>query len=225
MTSRMRARSIALLLPSLFLLTACMSSLEQRVYIDPQLAQRNVVQVEAFVQASPVQAIVAPMDPPAEPPRAVLFPFRLAQEAHKPIDLSRQITRIVHQNWVGQQVFPALEFAESFEVRSVDAAIREAARRGADLAVIGVIPYFMDGGQLSDTSVALRADVYDVKSRQMIWSVASAGRMEPGITEDFILFVRKNRLPQDPAFAVTNVVATRIGEPVRNWARTDLAAR
>lgn len=220
--SRRPFRRACLLVLAVLTLASCAVSPKQKFYIDPSLGGRNYVWVQPFVEFGAMQVHVRPTNAPLAKPKAVMFPFVMRQNIDKPVQTAREVTRLLWQTWLTQQVFPALEYDETSNAPNLTEALRVAERKGADLAVLGAVHYLMDGGGVSDTMVGLQTDVYDVKSGALVWSVTHAGRMEAGRSEDFILFVRKNRMPASPLYSVTNFIAWQMGEPVKTWSDSAL---
>lgn len=226
MTASCSRRPLRAALPlALALLTMALASCakpSQQVFIDPSLSGNNILWVQPFLEAGAMQVHVRPTTPPLTQPKVVMFPFVMRQSIDKPLQTAREVTRLVWQTWLTEQVFPTLEFDETSNVPSLTEALRVAERKGADLVVLGAVHYLMDGGAVSDTMVGLQVDVYDVKSGVQIWSVTHAGRIEYGRNEDFILFTRKNRMPASPLYSVINYISWQMGAPIKAWSAAPL---
>jgi hypothetical protein len=88
---------------------------------------------------------------------------------------------------------------------------------GADLAVGGRITSVIFGGTAGQTSVAVEIEIHDALTGEMLWSMSHSGQMTAGMSSDWILFTRKNRLPQSPEHAIMTALASDLAGPVRLW--------
>ena len=186
--------------------------------IDHNLSSSPTLHVDSFVNRPYApQLYVRPSTFPDRPLTAVILPFRIRQSMDNAQHYGREVTRIFWQNWLDQQVFPALEFMESTPWRGGEAAVAAARAKGADLAVGGDITYFMAGGTVGRSQVTLRLEIYDAYSGNLIWSIEHSGAMSNDLTRDYIFFTRQTRLPADPIYAITTAIAEDIAEPVLQW--------
>lgn len=185
--------------------------------VDPGISNPSRLYVDQWVKRGQPLTYVEPMSSPARPYKALIVPFRMTQDIPYPIELSRQITNIIWEIWSQENIFPTLVYEPLATSANVDQAILLARDRGLDAVIVGEIPYFLAGGTSGQTAVSMKADVYDVKNGKRIWSMAHAGRMEAGLDEDYILFIRKNRMPQDPVYAVVAALAHDVAGQMRNW--------
>ena len=72
-------------------------------------------------------------------------------------------------------------------------------------------------GTQGDSMIGLNLQIFDVKNGQPVWHMAQAGRMEPGMTHDFIIAMTRNRMPTDPINAIVMCLAHDTGELIKNW--------
>lgn len=152
-------------------------------------------------------------------PRVIFYPFVVRQKMDASQYVGRDISRIVAQVWMKDQVFP--------EIRYEDAPTLDERRwtclgmcKEAQLAVTGEVLYYLDGGSSSNTSVALRVTVRATGTGEPILVMEHAGRLEAGYTRDYMVALAKNRLPENPPYAVTYALAKDMGHYLKQWGST-----
>jgi len=160
---------------------------------------------------------VQPRQAPLEPLTAVLVPLRMRANYSNAQVLSEELTRVMWNTWLQQQVFPGLVMLEGEKWRGAQGIMTMQAASGADLVIGGEITHLMFGGTAGDTEMSVRLEVYDAATGDLIWSMAHAGRMSVGLTQDYVLVQKKNRLPASPILAVAQALARDMGDPMRNW--------
>ncbi|WP_156908033.1 hypothetical protein [Desulfovibrio cuneatus] len=192
-----------------------MQAVEDRV--DVSLTHTPKIYRDQWVNRNPPDVHVQPKERAAFAPTVLFMPFRVTQEMERPGMAGHGISRTVYQTWNTMQLFPAMEyFADDTPYRR-DRALQIARGRGADVVVGGFITYLYAGGTAGDSQVALQIEAHDVASGQLIWSLAQSGSMPASKTNDFILFATKTRLPSDPIYAITQVLAGDMGKIIQTW--------
>ncbi|GAB6036957.1 lipoprotein [Fundidesulfovibrio butyratiphilus] len=202
-------RRIAIVLALATALAACA--------FDPKLTEQSTLYVDAWVKRNNPAVYVQPMNAPSRPFKALIVPFKVQQDILSARDLGKQLTEVFWQIWSRDGVFPACYYEQGVDNVTPEQAVLMARDRGADCAVVGRIGYLLAGGTQSDSAISLSVEIFDVNTGQRIWSMAHAGRMEPGKADDFILFTRKTRMPMDPLWAIMTGLAADLGGPVKNW--------
>lgn len=192
--------------------------------VEPRLVQPTLVYYDAPVETSPLSVYIRPSGPADRPLSALYVPFLAREDMENPRTIGLEVTRTVWQTWLSQAVFPTQVFDETTLFYGREEAIDLARQRGADLLVSGEVSHYFNGGTRSDTSVSLRADIYDVASGQLLWSMAQAGRMEHQLDEDFILAKRTTRMPESPMQAVIQRISLEMGLVISDWSRAGVAA-
>ncbi len=172
---------------------------------------------DQWVRKSAVQVYVRPKSEPAMEPTVLFFPFQSKIDIPQGRHISRELSRMVWQTWLAEEVFPVVEFAEYADYYTPQRAVALARQRGADLVVGGYVTNYMAGGTVSDTYVAMQLEVYDAASGSMIWSMAHAGMMQSELTRDYILFSARTRLPSDPTGAIVQVLSHDMAAPMLAW--------
>ena len=125
--------------------------------------------------------------------------------------------RVVWQTWTRDRVFPTLLYEANLKTASTPPAVALARKMGIDVVVVGKFTYIMSGGTRGDTGVSFTFDVIDARSGERLWSMAHSGMMQTGLTDDYIIFAKQNRMPPEPVSAVTATLAMDMGGPMTNW--------
>lgn len=170
-----------------------------------------------FVRRQPPAVYVQPEAPLGHRPRALFVPLRAVQQINNAVTFSDLLSRQIWQIWLSQNAFNTLEYAPQAGPFNRDRALALARRKGAELLVGGVINHYMDGGQNGESSVSLNIEIYDVKSGNLIWSMAQGGLMEPEKKHNFYLFEVTERNPADPSGLITRSLAWDMGQLIRQW--------
>ena len=148
-----------------------------------------------------------------------MLPFSVSQ-AISPGEaepLSKNLTRIFWQAMVKEEAFPVLEYDESIYPYTLGQAMVLSRARGADMLIVGNIPYFITGGSSGRNQMVTHVEVYDVQTGELIWSVTLAGSLDSKPTQDFILFHRKSKLPSDSLYAVAMALGSDMGKILYDW--------
>jgi hypothetical protein len=212
------ALSVAVLaLAASLLLAAC-------VAVQPDLASPPTLYTDEYVHRNFFpEVVVRPAQPKAARPQtAVFFPFTTRQRIKDADLMAEQLSRSFWGRWVGMMVFDTLPFVAGEPMKNPAAALARARAAGADLAVSGEVTHMLFGGTAGDSAIALRVDIYDVATGELLWSMGHGGSMSAGLTRDYFFFASKNRLPSDPAAAIVQALAEDLGKPVREWNFGDL---
>ena len=124
-----------------------------------------------------IQVMVHPNVNLEQPPTALFVPLGLTQAMHDSLPVSEGVSRQVWQQFLSEGTFSTLELADMTPPYRVDLALPLARAKGADMLVGGYITYYLDGGQTGNTKISLQLEVYDVKTGDMLWSIAHADPM------------------------------------------------
>jgi len=207
----MRNAAFRRLCLTLWVLALCACSVE------PKLSDKSVLYVDNWTRRNNPDVYVQPMQSPPVPMTALMVPFQVTQDIAGAPELGEQVTRIIWQTWSRDRVFPKLLFEPEMRLATTAQAVAKARAAGVDLAIVGKITYIMSGGTRGDSGVSFTFDAIDVKTGERLWSMAHAGTLETGLNEDFILFIRKNRMPLDPVYAITTTLAYDMGGMMIKW--------
>ncbi|MEF2144944.1 MAG: OmpA family protein [Desulfovibrionaceae bacterium] len=194
----------------LVLLAACNN-------FQPSITQQSEIVTDAEVDRSELAIHVRPADRLHTPPKALLYPMWIREQLPERLELGRQMGRVLHGLWAGELLFPTLAYDERMVFHGRDKALDEARRRGADLLILPIVPYIYTGGSVDDTAMTLQLEIYDTKSRQLIFSMLQAGRMEFQRNKDWILWVSRTRMPDSPLYAIIRALGRDMAVPLASW--------
>lgn len=164
-----------------------------------------------------IQVMVHPNINLEQPPTALFVPLGLTQDMHDSLAVSEGVSRQVWQQFLREGTFSTLELADMAPPYRVDLALPLARAKGADMLVGGYITYYLDGGQTGNTKISLQLEVYDVKTGEMLWSIAQAGLLPYQPARDFLVVQVKSRMPADPMSAVIAAVAGDMATLLHMW--------
>ncbi|WP_052360203.1 hypothetical protein [Solidesulfovibrio alcoholivorans] len=204
-------------LPGLPLLGLALCLLVAACAVEPKLSDKHTFYIDNYTRRGNPEVYVEPMRSPPRPVGALIVPFQVTQDIAYPQELGEQLTRIVWQTWTRDRVFPKLIYEANLRNATTPQAVALARKMGLDVVIVGKFTYVMSGGTRGDSGVSFTFDVIDVQSGERLWSMAHAGTMETGLTEDYIIFARKNRMPTDPLSAITATLAMDMGGPMTKW--------
>ncbi|KHK02045.1 hypothetical protein [Desulfovibrio sp. TomC] len=185
--------------------------------VEPKLTDKHTLSIDSWTKRNNPEVYVEPLKAPPVPVSALIVPFQVTQDIAYAQDLGEQLTRVVWQTWTRDRVFPKLLYEANFKTASTPQAVAMARKMGVDVVVVGKFTYVMSGGTRGDSSVSFTFDVIDARSGERLWSMAHSGLMETGLTEDYVIFARKNRMPAEPLSAITATLAMDMGSPMTNW--------
>ena len=185
--------------------------------IEPKLSDKHTLYIDNWTKRNNPEVYVEPLKAPPTPVSALIVPFQVTQDIAGSQELGEQLTRVVWQAWTRDRVFPKLLFEANLRNGTTPQAVALARKMGIDVVIVGKFTYVMSGGTRGDSGVSFTFDVIDVRSGERLWSMAHAGTMETGLTEDYIIFARKNRMPLDPLTAITSTLAGDMGGPMTKW--------
>jgi hypothetical protein len=205
-------RSLAIL-SLLLLLFSCAPA-----KIDLDVPDRAVIRIEEIVERSwKPQIYVQPEDSPQRPLTAIVFPFKMRQAMKSPVHYGREIARVFWEVWLKQRVFSVMEFSENSPWQSAESGIAAARAKGADLAIGGEITHMLAGGDMGNSQLSVRIEIYDTASGALIWSISHAGILFNRGTKDWIFFTVKSRMPNDPLYAISFALALDISKSLNKW--------
>ena len=175
------------------------------------------IQTDNFVRRQPPVAYVSPTAPLGHRPKAIFVPLRMVQQTTNAVTFSDLLSRQIWQVWLSLGAFQTLEYAPWAGPFERERALAIARQQGAELLVGGYINHFIDGGSGGESSVSLSMEVYDVKTGNLLWSLAEGGSMEARKTHDFYLFSITERNPADPSGLITRSLAWDMGRLILSW--------
>ncbi len=185
--------------------------------VEPKVSDRSLVYIDSWVKRNNPQVYIEPISSPPVPQSAMIIPFEVTQDIYYPKELAEQITQVFWQTWTRDRVMPKLIYEPRFRYGTLPQAIALARKMGVNMVITGRITYILAGGSAGNSALSLNVEAYDAATGERVWSMAHAGSVEKGLTEDYILFFRQNRLPMDPLYGIITVLAADMGGTVTNW--------
>ena len=218
-------KKLVFLLITSFVLAGCAhieSNVEQRV--EPHPDHVDVYQTPP-VEHSRRAVYVRPDFPSPPKLKAVIYPLWITRDVQDRMDLGRGMGRIVWETWSEMGIFNSLRYESRDGWPGRSEARQVALENGAQLYVLGQITKYLPGGSQGSTNIGMRLDIYSAREDRLIWSMQQSARIDPRPDMDFILFKRKNWMPDSPIYVIVNSLAKRMGQPVYNWTHPELLRR
>lgn len=187
-------------------------------HVEPGVTQQTKVYRDAPVEKSRLALNVRPKARLTDSPRALMYPFWVAQKMDNHLLVGREMARIVHQTWTGLEVFPTLAFDPELVYRGPEQAISVARAAGADLVVVGIVPYLITGGSVDSSAITLQIRIYETKSGALLFSMDQSARVNAKRTQDWILFTVETRLSDSPLTEAIASIAQDMAVPLKSWA-------
>jgi OOP family OmpA-OmpF porin len=200
----------ALLFSLLLIITACS-------HVDFSLTDQTKIYTDAPVRKSALQVSVHPRGKQYTPLTAYFHPFIIQQESSDHAALSASFTQIFFNVWTEERLFSTMELAPGYGYQGYSSALESARRRGADLLVIGKVPYFYDGTTLDDSAVTIQMDVYDAGSGQLLWTMLQSSRIEQRNPDDYVVVVHETRMSHSPFNQMIRAIAKDMAVPLKAW--------
>lgn len=186
-------------------------------HVDMSLSDQIVYKSDSPVRKSTLQVSVHPKGKQYRPLTAYFHPFVIQQPNSDYQHLSTTFTDIFHMAWMEERLFPIMEMDRKIKYRGVEQGLEKARRRGADLMVIGYVPYFYAGHTVDDTAITIRVDIYAASSGTLLWTMQQSGRIEEIAPDDYIYFRHEFRMTDGPFNAIIRAVAKDMAIPLKAW--------
>lgn len=185
--------------------------------IDPSLTDQTVVYRDAPVRKSSLQVSVHPRGKQFSPLTAFMRPFIIQQRTPDHAALADSFAGIFHNAWAEERLFPVQEFKPGLRYMGLQHALNTARQRGADLLILGKVPYFYAGHTVDDTAITLQVDIYSVNTGTLLWTMMQSGRMEEKAPKDYFYFRQETRLSTSPINDVIRAIAKDMAIPLKAW--------
>lgn len=200
----------ALLFALLFIIPAC-------AYVDPSLTDQTVVYSDAPVRKSTLQVSVHPKGRQYSPLSAYFYPFVIQQRTTDNVALADSFAQIFHYAWTEERLFTVQEFRPNQRYQGLNHALAAARNRGADLLILGKVPYFYAGHTLDDTAITIQVDIYAADSGTLLWTMMQSGRMESKLPDDYFYFKHETRMSDDAFNKIIRAIAKDMTIPLKAW--------
>lgn len=148
---------------------------------------------------------------------ALFMPLGLVQSSVDHLPVSYGVSRILWQQFLGEQTFKVLEFASAPPPYRVDHALPMAQSMGANYLIGGYITHFFDGGMSGDSKIAIQLEIYEVATGALMWSIDQTGVLPYETDRDNVFFKVKNRMPVDSMSTLIAALGKDIATFLHFW--------
>jgi OOP family OmpA-OmpF porin len=186
-------------------------------HVSFSLTDQTKVYTDAPVRKSALQVSVHPRGKQYTPLTAYFHPFIIQQENADHTALSASFTQIFFNVWTEERLFSTMELSPGYGYEGYSSALESARRRGADLLVLGKVPYFYDGTTLDDSAVTIQVDVYAAGSGTLLWSMLQSSRIEQRDPDDYVVVVHETRMSHSPFNQMIRAIAKDMAVPLKAW--------
>jgi len=186
-------------------------------HVDFSITDQTKVYSDSPVRKSSLQVAVHPRGRQFSPLTAYFHPFVIQQPNSDYAQLADSFAEIFRNAWMEDELFTVMEFQPGTRYEGLNVALETARRRGADLLVLGQVPYFYAGNTVDDTAITIRLNIYAVGSGDLIWSMVQSGRIEDKLPDDYIYFRHEYRLPQGAFDKIIRSIAKDMAVPLKSW--------
>jgi len=186
-------------------------------HVDPSVTQQSKVYVDARVDKSKLAMNVRPKSRLYDSPQVLMYPFWVAQKMENHMLVGREMTRIFHQTWTGEEVFQTLAYDPQLVYRGPEQAVSVARTAGADLVVVGIIPYLYTGGSVDSSAITVQVRIYETKTGALLVSMDQSARVNAKLTQDWIIFSLETRLSDSPIAEAIASIAHDMAVPLKSW--------
>lgn len=186
-------------------------------YVEPNITEPTTIYNDAKLHKSDVIVSAQPRARQYQPLTALFIPFYVKTPMKEYVEIGTEMGAIFYQAWREKQMFPVFEYASTVQYRGRDRAIALARSKGADLAVVGIIPHIYFGSTVDDSDITIQINIYETRRGMLLFSMAQAGRVEFRETKDLFLLQVKQRMPSSPIHQLVRSMALDMAVPVQSW--------
>ena len=189
-------------------------------HVDLQMTDPTKVYRDAPVDRSELQMHVRPIEKRAEPVRALMLPFWITQEISDQQFLGQQVGEVFQQEWLSKRLFQTLDYDTSKTYRSAAGAVAMGRRMGADVVIVGFVPYLYAGHTLDDSAVTIEVRIYETKHGRLIADMSQGARVEKQPPRDFVYFHQETRMSDASLAMAIRAIASDMAVPLASWLPT-----
>ena len=186
-------------------------------HVDPSIVNPSKVYRDAPVEKSKLAISVRPKSKLNDAPTVLMYPFWVSQKMDNHMLVGRELARLVHQTWTEESAFETLMFDPQLVYRGPEQAVSVARAAGADLVVVGIVPYLYTGGSIDSTAVSLQVRIYETKGGNLLLSMEQSARVNARLPQDWILFDLNTRLSDSPLTEAVASIAHDMAVPIKSW--------
>ncbi len=186
-------------------------------HVDPSIVNPSKVYRDAPVEKSKLAISIRPKSKLNDAPTVLMYPFWVSQKMDNHMLVGRELARLVHQTWTEEAAFETLMFDPQLVYRGPEQAVSVARAAGADLVVVGIVPYLYTGGSIDSTAVTLQVRIYETKGGNLLLSMEQAARVNARLPQDWIFFDLNTRLSDSPLTEAIASIAHDMAVPIKSW--------
>lgn len=202
--------TLAVIAFAMFGLLAC-------AHVDPSVVNPSKVYRDAPVEKSKLAISVKPKSKLNDAPQVLMYPFWISQKMENAPLVGRELARLVHQTWTEEAAFETIMLDPQLTYRGPEQAVSVARRAGADLVVVGIVPYLYTGGTIDSTAVTLQIRVYETQGGNLVLAMDQSARVNARLTQDWILFDLHTRLSDSALAEAMASMARDMAVPIKSW--------
>jgi OOP family OmpA-OmpF porin len=204
-------------LPALFLAALCVGGLAACAHVEPSITQQSKIYRDAPVEKSRLAVSVKPRSRLSDEPKVLMYPLWIAQKMDNHLLVGREMGRLMHQAWTEAEVFPTLMYDPQLVYRGPEQAVRVARAAGADLVVVGIVPYLITGGTVDSSAITVQIRIYETVTGNLLLSMDQSARVNAKVPSDWVLFTVETRLSDSPIAAAVDSIARDMAVPLKSW--------
>ncbi|NDV17899.1 OmpA family protein [Pseudodesulfovibrio sp. JC047] len=199
------------------LLFALLLTVSACANVDLSLTDQTKIYTDPSVRKSPLQVSVHPKGTQHRPLTAYFYPFIIQQQTSDHASLAHSFAQIFYSAWAEERLFPIMEMQPGTRYQGMTSALETARRRGADLLVLGKVPYFYAGHTVDDTAITIQLDIYAAGSGVLLWTMMQSGRLEERPADDYFYFKHEFRMSEAPFNMIIRAIAKDMTIPLKAW--------
>jgi len=186
-------------------------------YVDPSLTDQTKVYVDARVRKSSLQVAVHPRDKQHKPLTAYFYPFVVQQPNDDYASLGDAFALEFHNAWTEERLFTVQEYEHGARYEGLNSGLARARARGADLLIVGYVPYFYAGSTVDDSAITIRLNIYSARNGDLLWTMLQSGRLEYKQPKDWVYVRTETRMPTGPFNVIIRAIAKDMAIPLKAW--------
>jgi OOP family OmpA-OmpF porin len=205
------------ILPAILAAAVAIGALCGCAHVEPSITQQTKVYRDAPVEKSRLAISIKPRTRLSDAPKALMFPLWVAQKMDNHMLVGAEMGRLMHQAWTEAEIFPTLAYDPQLVYRGPEQAVRLARSLGADLVIVGIVPYFITGGTVDSSAITVQIRIYDTASGNLLLSMDQSARVNAKVPADWVLFTVETRLSDSPIAAAVTSIARDMAVPLKSW--------
>ncbi len=157
------------------------------------------------IHAGPQEVFLKTENPSLRGLRLALLPFRVPAQV---TDVSYSITEVFHRQLLEKRPFLGVVRIHQY-YNSIAEAQKLAKEQGAQLMVLGEVPYFIDSGTAGKSGIQVDLRVVDVSTGQTVWYLSDNILAQPAPMMDLWVTETKPK-PSPSVYFLVDTLAARM---------------